>query len=170
MTRETKRQLIQNLGVLQSELHATQIPDRVIPIRDRGLILDPSILQSGKWYLSPIAQQINSCYEMSCFDACLVLMRRLIETLILEAYVTNNRSHEIQDSNGDFIGLSDLISCMTAADWGLSRKGKKFLPTFKSLGDFSAHSRMFIARRGDIENIRIEYRATVEELYHLSKH
>lgn len=153
---------------LQDEASEIRIPDRVIEIRDSGHILDPTIVAQGRWYLRPIAQQINTCYDHSCFDACLVLMRRLVETLIIEVFVAKNRENEILDANAFYYPFSTLIDTAIKKGIGLSKNSKRFLPNIKNLGDSSAHNRMFIARRSDIENMRVNFRILVEELYHLS--
>lgn len=80
----------------------------------------------------------------SWYDACAVMIRRLIETLIIESYEAHSLSVKITNSSGDFFYLSDLISItLSETSWNLSRNAKKSLPKLKDIGDKSAHSRRF---------------------------
>jgi hypothetical protein len=49
-------------------------------------ILPHAMVRSTRGYLERVCFQINGCYEQGWFDACAVMMRRLLETLIVEAF------------------------------------------------------------------------------------
>jgi len=72
------------------------------------------------------------------------MMRRLLETLIIESFEARQLSYKIKDSQtGDFLYLSDLISfVLQEPSWNLGRSTERALPSLKSLGDQSAHSRL----------------------------
>jgi len=111
---------------------------------------------------------INGCYEKGWFDACAVMIRRLLETLIIESF----EKHGIQDKikkDGDYVYLRDMISkTLAEPSWSLTRNTKTALPKLKDIGDKSAHSRRFNAVRNDIEDIKTELRTVVQELIYLS--
>lgn len=130
----------------------------------------PSILFRGtRGYLEKIANQANGAYSQGWFDASAVMIRRLLETLIIEAFEKHGRASEIQNQQGDFLYLRDLISKTVACNaWNLSRNTKQALPRLKDVGDKSAHSRRFNAVRDDLDSIRPDLRCVAEELLSLA--
>jgi len=97
------------------------------------------------------------------------MIRRLIETLIIESFENKNIAQRIQSQSGDFFYLSDLISIMLSdSSWNLSRNTRNALPKLKDIGDKSAHSRRFNAVRNDIDKIKPEIRVVVQELVYLA--
>ncbi|MHC4696698.1 MAG: DUF4145 domain-containing protein [Planctomycetota bacterium] len=115
--------------------------------------------------------QINGCYEKGWFDGCAVMMRRLLETLIIECYETHNMGNAIKDPRtGDFFYLSDLIGKIhKETSWNLGRNTKRALPSLKSIGDQSAHSRRYNAHREDIDRVIPDFRTASQELLYLAR-
>lgn len=130
----------------------------------------PSILFKGtRGYLEKVANQANGAYSQGWFDASAVMIRRLLETLIIEAFEKHGRAAEIQNRDGDFLYLRDLIAkTITCAAWNLSRNTKQALPRLKDVGDKSAHSRRFNAVRNDLDSIKADLRCVAEELLSLA--
>jgi len=109
--------------------------------------------------------QINGSYEHGWYDATAVMIRRLVETLIIEVYEKYGLSDSIKTAQGDFFYLRDLISSLAAQkQWNLSKNAKAALPRLKDVGDMSAHSRRFIAQRQDIDRMMADLRVIVQEL------
>jgi hypothetical protein len=142
---------------------------------DEGLLADTqaviprSIVRGTRGYIEKVANQANGCYEKGWYDACAVMIRRLIETLIIEAYEKHSIANKIQNSQGDFFFLRDLISCcLSETAWNLSRNCKQALPQLKDIGDKSAHSRRFVAQRGDLDPKLSDIRLVVQEFLYLS--
>lgn len=132
-------------------------------------VVPRSLGRNTRGYIEKITNQANGCYEKGWYDACAVMVRRLIETLIIEAYEKNSISHKIQNANGDFYYLRDLIGhCLSETSWNLSRNCKQALPKLKDIGDKSAHSRRYIAQRGDIDPLLADIRLVVQELLYLA--
>src|SRR5438132_8294138 len=97
------------------------------------------------------------------------MIRRLVETLIIESFEHRKILSKIQDKNGDIYHLSHLIPLtITEASWALSRNAKKALPRLKDIGDLSAHSRRYNAHRSDIDEIKADLRIVVQELLALA--
>ena len=97
------------------------------------------------------------------------MMRRLIETLIIECFESHNISQNIKNQNGDFYYLSDLINrTLNETCWNLGRNTKRSLPKLKDIGDQSAHSRRFNAVREDIDKIIPQFRSVTQELTYLA--
>lgn len=120
-------------------------------------------------YLQTLGRQANGCYELGWYDACSVIMRRILETTIIEAFEAKGIAAKIKNTNGDFVFLSDLIiAAQNETIWNLSRNTKHALPQLKDLGDRSAHSRYFTAQKSDVEKIQPFFRVAVEEFLHLA--
>lgn len=124
-----------------------------------------SLVRGTRGYIERVANQINGSYENGWYDACAVMLRRLIETLIIEAFEHHNIASKIQNANGDFLYLRDLIDkTLVETSWNLGRNAKQALPKLKDIGDKSAHSRRYIAQRGDIQPLLADIRTVVQEL------
>ncbi|WP_260411490.1 hypothetical protein [Pseudomonas glycinae] len=128
-----------------------------------------ALVRSTRGYLEKITHQINGAYTNGWYDASAVMIRRLIETLIIETFESHNIASKIKNTSGDFFYLSDLISItLTETSWNLSRNSKQSLPKLKDIGDKSAHSRRYNAVRHDIDKIISDLRVAVQELIYLS--
>jgi hypothetical protein len=93
------------------------------------------------------------------------MIRRLIEVLIIEAYVHHKRDSEIKEqSTGNYVALSVLVPKATADFSRLSRNSKKALARLKDYGDLSAHSIRYNTRREYIDDEIIGLRTAVEDL------
>ncbi len=150
------------------------VPRRRMP-PDEGLasesqqVIPFSVIRDTRGYLEKVTNQINGSYEHGWFDACAVMVRRLVETLIIETFEHHGIAHKIQDPNGDFLSLKDLVSLtLNETTWNLTRNTKQGLPKLKSVGDLSAHSRRYIAHRRDIDKIIDDLRVVVQELVYLA--
>ena len=133
-------------------------------------ILPHALFQYTRGYIERVVFQINGCYEKGWFDGCAVMMRRLLETLIIECFEAHSLSHKIKDATtGDFLYLSDLVSrLLQEPSWNLGRNTKRALPNLKAIGDHSAHSRRYIAHREDIDKVSSDFRITCQELLYLA--
>ncbi len=68
-----------------------------------------SLTRGTRGYIEKIANQANGAYENGWYDACAVMLRRLLETLIIEAFEHHKIADNIKNAHGDFVYLSDLI-------------------------------------------------------------
>jgi hypothetical protein len=127
--------------------------------------LIPSEWVAGtRQYLEQMAYQINATYEYGMYDACAVLLRRLMESLIIEIYISQKRHHDIQ-VGGVFLMLDKLISkIMTDKGISLSRNTPKTMWEIKQLGDTAAHDRTYITPQVDIDDLKARYRRLIQEL------
>lgn len=98
------------------------------------------------------------------------MIRRLIETLIIEVFEHHKIAHKIKNPSDDFLYLSELITkTLAESSWNLGRNTKAALPRLKNIGDLSAHSRRYVAHRKDIDNVVVDLRVVVQELVFLAK-
>jgi Domain of unknown function (DUF4145) len=128
-----------------------------------------SIVRNTRGYIERAANQANGCYENGWYDACAVMLRRLLETLIIETFEHHKIDAKIKNNAGDFLFLRDLIErTISEKAWNLSRNCKQAMPRLKDVGDKSAHSRRYIAQRGDIDKLVPDVRVVIQELVYLS--
>lgn len=124
---------------------------------------------TGRGYLIAVGRQMNGCFESGWYDACAVMMRRLLETAIIEAFEAKQLDNKIKDSQGEFLQLTALIAAaLSETVWNLSRNTKQALPRLRDVGHKSAHSRRFTAQRSDIEKVQSDCRVALEEFLHLA--
>lgn len=136
---------------------------------ESDLVVPALLFKNTRGYLEKTSNQINGAYSKGWYDACAVMLRRLIETLIIEAFEKQGLSTKVKNSRGDFFFLGDLVSAaLVETSWNLSRNTKQGLPRLKDVGDKSAHSRRYNAVRGDIDPLRTDVRVVVEEFLYLS--
>ena len=126
------------------------------------------IVANTRGYIEKVANQACVCYDLKLYDACLVMIRKMLETLIIEAFERYTIADKIKGADGNFFYLSDLIpSLLNERSWNISRNASKSIPKIKALGDLSAHNRRFIAKKDDIDKIKDDLRSVIEELVHL---
>lgn len=118
-------------------------------------VVDTDLLDSiQRPYLLKVANQINGTYEHGWYDACAVMLRRFIETLIIDTYMAKGIEDKIKRTDGDFFALRKLIDlACSGEDMTLSRDTKTILRRLKKLGDRSAHNRTFVAKRQYVESL-----------------
>jgi hypothetical protein len=127
------------------------------------------LVRSTRGYLEKIVHQINGSYSNGWYDACAVMIRRLIETLIIETFEKHKIADNIKGPSGDFLYLSDLITkALNERTWNLSRNSRQSLPKLKDIGDKSAHSRRYNALRNDIDKTIPDLRVAAQEFVYLS--
>jgi hypothetical protein len=123
-------------------------------------------------YIESVCKQMNGCFRAAYYDAASVMLRRLMETLIIEAYEYLKRENEIKEGDGNYFMLKQLVERATGksphAGLNLGRDAKKSLEDVKALGDKSAHNRRFIAHAPDLVNIQGGVRTAAQELIQIA--
>lgn len=133
-----------------------------------GVILpeDQNLFSGKDKYLREITFEINRCFRNGAYNGCSVLIRRLLETLIIQSYEKKGLAATVQNqANGQYFKLEKLIDDLIATNpFGLSRNALGALPKLKRIGDWGAHNRNILIREQDIEGIKAEARLCFEEL------
>jgi hypothetical protein len=126
--------------------------------------------QTNRGYLVAVGRQMNSGYTAGWYDSCAVMMRRLLESAIIEAFEAQNIDTKIKDpTSGDFFQLTGLINAaISETSWNLPRSVKRQLPNLRELGHTSAHNRYYLAKKDDIDKFTMAYREAVEAFLHLA--
>ena len=150
---------------LQDDANSLWRPSpEVTPSRKEAVV--PSVLfkNARRPYLEEVVHQINRIYADSCFDACAVMLRRLVESLIIEVFEAKGVAHEIKSTDGNYLRLSKLIDkTLAQTAWHVSRESNKMLRELKAGGDTSAHNRFHNATGHDIEELIHSIRVFVQE-------
>lgn len=127
--------------------------------------LPEDLIEERHFVLKKVLWEANQTYSSACYNSCAAMIRRLTETLIIEAYEHHHIRHLIIDANGDYLGFKDLISkASNQTDFKLTRETKRVLPDLKFFGDIGAHNRMAIVRKQDLDRLHNATRTAIEEL------
>jgi hypothetical protein len=167
---EAQTKLVNLAKAIQSSLNDVYTsPEDGHPARTQE-VFPLSIVNNTKGYIKKVANQVNGTYERGWYDACAVMIRRLIETLIIEAFEKHGIAAKIQGSSGDFFYLRDMVTAtLVESSWNLGCNVKTALPRLKDIGDKSAHSRRFNAHKRDIDAIKDDLRVVIQELVYLAE-
>ncbi len=146
----------------------SHLPSEITVPFDQPVLLH-SLFLNTRGYIEKVVFQINRTYTSSSYDACAVMIRRLIETLIIEAFEHIGEAAKIKNSNGDYLYLQDLIGVAASeTKWQLGRNTKNGLINLKGIGDQSAHSRRYNARRSYIDDVIVDLRTVAEKFLYLA--
>lgn len=140
----------------------------VVDTKVEGAILPPEWFHGTRFYLEKLCHQINGAYEYGFYDGSAVLCRRLMESLILEVYISKGLHHEIKPG-GTFLMLDGLIAHIRSHDTiVLSRNAPKTMEAVKQFGDTAAHDRTYITQAKDVDDLKAPYRRLIQELLTLA--
>jgi hypothetical protein len=137
-----------------------------------GYLPDP-IWKNTRGYIEEVCRELNGSFHHAYYNAAAVMLRRLLETLIIEAYENLGREVEIKDGGGNYLMLSDLAerACGENGHKGinLGRDSKKALKDARSVGNWSAHARRFLAHAGDLTKLQAGMRLLMQELIQIAE-
>ena len=127
-------------------------------------------IQQKERILRDISFEVNICYRNGASNACSVLLRRLVETLILKVHQNKGTTALATDPvTGRFYKLEKLIDDLISTNpFGLTQNSLEALPHLKRLGDWGAHNRNISVNRTDLDEIKANARLCFEELLRLS--
>jgi hypothetical protein len=138
---EDRRDLRRNIEmVAKSEIEPAlkslnRIETEFIPIE---------IVDKSRGYVINVAGQANRCFQSEAYDACGVMVRRLLETLIIEVFEKKEIADKIKDPSGNFFMFTDLVNkLINTSETPVGRSTKKELPTIATVLNNCAHSRTF---------------------------
>lgn len=130
------------------------------------------VWNNTRGYIQEVCRELNGCFQHAYYNAAAVMLRRLLETLIIEAYEHLGRETEIKDGGGNPLMLSDLAerACGEKGHKGLNlgRDSKKALKEVRNVGNWSAHARRFLAHAGDLTKFQAGMRLLAQELIHVA--
>jgi len=146
-----------------------QIVGRSESVVSEDTILPSSLMSNTRGYIESLTRQINAAYRHNIFDGCAVLMRRLLEILLIMSHENQGIGPEIKKHDDTYFTLDSIIkNAKQSKALDLTKDTKQTIDIFRELGNLSAHKIYYNARRNDIDQIKIKYRATIEELLYKS--
>ncbi|WIH85853.1 hypothetical protein NEI03_00210 [Brachyspira pilosicoli] len=173
LQRETKkRNLIKKRKGFYS-LHRNKIDEfdnlfnnvKLIPT---NAFFDLNILENlpkDRYYINQISEEMCLCYDNQCYTACLIMMRKLLEAIIIDIFESIGELYKIKDSNGVTFFLSDLINIyMEEKSINKSRNIKKELDKLKEIGDKAVHKYNFRVSRKIADEYKITLDVVIQEL------
>ncbi len=157
--------------------HAESMRAILLGILDKVKQTEPSeelfpmeIVEGTRNYIERIAAQANGCYQQGWYDACAVLVRRLIEILIVDCFEQHNTASKIEGADGRYYGLDRLIDLFLAETWHMPQYMRRYLPRLKDLkeiGDSAAHGRS-ITTKATIDRFSQAIFHTFQGLIHIA--
>jgi hypothetical protein len=157
---EETASLYDKVAELELQLSKDKLGDDLFPIE---------LLANTRGYLENVAKQAILCYQNGLFDACLVMLRKLIEALIIESFEAHKVETKIKGADGFYYYLNDLIGLLLSeTSWTITRNSQQAFPRIKKFADLSAHNRRFNAKKQDIDQIKDDVRIVIEELVHIA--
>lgn len=129
------------------------------------IIIPTEVTSNEKHYFQKVILQINGCYQDGYYDACFVMIRRAVETLIIDAYEAKKLESLLLDSEGNYLTFSKLIDKMLSENnIKLSKTSKTDIKRIKKFGDVAAHNRKLNLKQCDIDKYSDSIRIIIEEL------
>jgi len=155
-------------GTVEAWLSSILMPSP--PVADQANGFVPEAVWKGTFgYIEKIAQQVNGCYEFGYYDGASVLIRKIIENLLIECYEHRKIENRLKDSNGNYPMLKQIIaSAVDRNDLPLGRDTREVLKEAKPLGDWSAHTRRYVAVKADLDKFQAKLRVAIDDLLHLA--
>jgi len=170
-------QIVKGKRVNTFQLHLKYLDDLTAKygplVELKDVNVSPSIIpfdfvKGTKLYLERLVHQINGAYDYGFYDCCAVLIRRLMESLIIEVFIQKQMTQDIKNNYG-FLELDKLIVKITNhPQINLNRNAHATMEKIKTIGDTAAHDRTYITQIEDINELKNDIRKTIYELLVLS--
>lgn len=152
-----------------------ELDERFAPLHKRRKIkvsddlLPGAVIPGTRKYLLELAHQINGAYDVGFYDACAVLCRRMIESLLVECFDHAGLLSEIQKQNGNLEMLDAIIQkAKTGQHIRLPRGTAAIIDKIKEVGDTAAHDRYHITTKPDIDEYKTGFRKVISQLLGMS--
>jgi len=128
--------------------------------------LQPEILDKMPPYIVRLVPQINGTYDQEWYEGTAMVLRRLMETLIIELYTRRGWSRDVQDPDtNEFLQFKSLIDKLNGdARLRMQRRTIEGLNKVKEVGDTAAHDFRIRIRKSDLDRIQSAVRLTCERL------
>jgi len=140
-------------------------PALALPSQYSEEFLPIEIVADSRGYVVNVARQVNRCFQYECLDACGVMIRRLLETLIIEVFDKKGLANRIKDANGNYLMFTDLVSRLTnSPETPVGKTVRKELPNTAIVLNNCAHSRTFNVSRAQLKQHQTVIVITVQEL------
>lgn len=145
----------------------SEIEPAVKSVKSLGSEFIPlEIVNGTRGYVINVTKQVNGCFQTDyCFDACGVMLRRLLETLIIEVFEEKGIQDKIMDARGNYLMFTDLVDkLLNTHETPVGRTIKKELPTIANVLNNCAHNRRFNIPKTQLVSYQATLIITIQEL------
>jgi hypothetical protein len=145
---------------------ATQVPARAPSGGPTDQFVASDLFEKCGHYIKNTVTQINGCWNHGYLEACAVMIRRLLQLLITDLYVSRGWGKELKDPHtNDYLGLKAIVNKVKGdARFGFDKRMGKWLDELKELGDIGAHDHTIRVRKHDLSTRREAVRYACERL------
>ncbi len=167
ISKENKGEMVFIPAVLQRlEKEYDFLWEDTVTISSNSELIEETKFCGKRPFLDRLIKQINFTYANNCYDACAVLMRRLFEVLLILSYQNKGVESDIINAQGNFFMLESIVKdAVQNKALAIPARHSKNFESFREVGNNSAHSVYYTAGRKDIDDIKINYRVMMEDLY-----
>ncbi len=131
-------------------------------------IIDENDFVGTRKYFETMVHQINGCYQFGFYDACILICRRLMESLLIEAFEHKGKADAIK-LRGHYFQLAEIIAQARGGQHiKLARGTADILDEIKDVGDTAAHSRTYVTKQKDVDDVKLKFRRMIAELASLA--
>lgn len=128
-------------------------------------VLDEKKFTNKYNFITNLIKQINATYAAHCYDATAIIMRRLFEISMIVLYRNTGIDDEIKNADGTYFNLDLIIkNAVSNKKLSLSRIKTKY-SHIQTLGNYAAHRIEFICSKKDIDDVTLDYRTALEEIF-----
>jgi hypothetical protein len=156
-------------------LHAKAIPElkskipdvakSTLEIESDGSILPDSLLEGKRDYIQRFGKQINASYSKNLYDACAVLMRRMVEICLIHTYENLGIESQIKENKRHKDLKTIIKDAVVNPTVNLTPPSQECLDEFRELGNLSAHQLNYNCRPEEINRVKHKFRLLIEELF-----
>ncbi len=127
--------------------------------------LPMEIVDGTRGYIENVVRQINVCFQHNALDACGVMARRLLETLIIEVFEKRGLADRIKDGAGNYLMLADLVKqLINTPETPVGKTTRTELPKIAVVLNNCAHSRAFNVSRAQLIQLQTWIVIAAQEL------
>jgi hypothetical protein len=146
---------------LSAEVEAAEKTTTVAPT---VVFVPNDLIEDRHYILKKVLWEMNKSYDSACYNACAAMIRRLTESLIVQAFEHYAIESQIKKDN-NYLEFSELIGkAIAEPKLGLTRNTKRILPDLKFFGDLASHNRKALVRKDDLDRLHQATRSAIEEL------
>jgi len=144
----------------------TEIEPALKSIRQQEAEYIPiEIVDGSRGYVVNVTRQINRCFQGECYDAGAVMIRRLLETLIIEVFEKKGLANNIKDQSGNYLMFADLVNrLINTVETPVGKTTRKELPIIAVVLNNCAHSRSFNISKAQLVQYQAFIVITIQEL------
>lgn len=131
---------------------------RTSDIKINDMIIPNDLISPASDRIRSLAWQVNNAYKMETFDACSLMMRRLLNVLIILMYKKHNSAKRLK-SGKYYLTLEQVVEDIKRYNpFGVSLHTIKEMEEFASICDNSVHGLFDNCTQEDIDKNQSLYR------------